>query len=164
MRCLIPFPIDIRPGRPSGIPAILFLALALSCVAAGSVRADADEKPLREPMYHPMRPTNTGEFLAMCKEDSLYCEEQFTSYIQRYAAVRVAELAQQEEFRRMRENLRDPHAFDRICLPRDKLFGEDLPVAMARAFRRWAEKHPELKGERVPVGVKAAMQALYPCP
>ena len=134
-------------------------------LGSAPARADADvDKLRREPIYHPMRPGNTGEFLAMCKEDSLYCEEQFLSYIQRYAAVRIPELAKQEEYKRMRDNLRDPHAFDGICLPREGLLGEDRPPEIARAFRGWAEKHPELMAERVPVGVKAAMQALYPCP
>jgi hypothetical protein len=126
--------------------------------------ADADtEKPEREPIYRPTRPANTEEFLTRCKEDSLYCEEQFTLYVQRYASVRVEELARREEYRKLRENLRDPAAFDGICLPRDRLFTDALPPEMARGFRRWAEKHPETHRERAPVGVKAAMRALYPC-
>ncbi len=132
---------------------------------AGPCGADADiERPQREPMFRPMRPANTEEFLARCKEDTFYCEEQFALYIQRYAAVRVEELAQRDEYRKLRENLRDPAAFDGICLPRDRLFSESLPAEMARGFTRWAERNRGTYRERPPVGVKAAMRALYPCP
>jgi hypothetical protein len=147
------------------LAAALFLGVATTALGAGPCRADADiERPEREPIYRPMRPANTEEFLARCKEDSLYCEEQFALYIQRYAAVRVEELAQQEQYRKLRENLRDPAAFDGICLPRDRLFTESLPVEMACGFTRWAEKNRATYRERPPVGVKAAMRALYPCP
>jgi hypothetical protein len=170
---LIPFPIFEWPG-PSKAPADFFRrrGLVAACVIgvftwslAWPCGADADiERPQREPMFRPMRPANTEEFLARCKEDSLYCEEQFALYIQRYAAVRVEELAQRDEHRKLRENLRDPAAFDGICLPRDRLFSESLPAEMARGFTRWAERNRATYRERPPVGVKAAMRALYPCP
>ncbi len=175
---LIPFPIFDWPG-PSKAPADFFarsaallrvlrtvlLAAGLALVGGiGTCRADAEtEHSTREPIYRPTRPANTKEFLERCKEDSLYCDEQFALYVQRYAAVRIEELARQEEYRKMRENLRDPTAFDGICLPRDRLFSDGLPPEIARNFRRWADKHPETYGARVPVGIKAAMQALYPC-
>lgn len=169
MDCLIPFPILRWPG-PSKAPADFFAAGRALVFAAilswpAAVLADAErERPERELLYRPTRPANTEEFLARCKEDSLYCEDQFTMYIQRYAAVKVDELAKQEEYRKLRENLRDPNAFDGICLPRDRLFGEALPVEMARGFIRWADRNRATHRERAPVGVKAAMQALYPCP
>jgi len=169
----IPFPIFRWPG-PSKTPADFFRrrrtlgALLLAAIAtwtAAPCLADAErDRPEREQIYRPTRPANTEEFLTRCKEDSLYCEDQFTLYIQRYAAVKIEELAQQEEYRKLRENLRDPNAFDGICLPRDRLFTESLPVEMARGFRGWAEKNRQTYRERAPVGVKAAMRALYPCP
>jgi hypothetical protein len=132
-------------------------------IAPALADAGTDERQ-REPVFDTSRPANTGQFLSRCKQDSIYCEEQFTSYIQRYLAVRVAEFANRPEYQKMRQNLRDPQAFDGICLPRDKILGEDFPAEMSKKFRAWAEKNKQLHAERVPVGVKAAMQSLYPCP
>ena len=172
---LIPFPELYRPGRNS-FPADFFArvrraACALPVLIAAWVGhpaaglADADpEGRTREPIYRPMRPANTAEFLTRCKEDSLYCEEQFTSYVQRYLAVRVEEFARLEEYRKMRENLRDKQAFDGICLPRERILTDDFPTEMSRKFRSWAEKNKQVHAERPPVGIKAAMQAIYPCP
>ena len=172
--CLIPFPELHRPGCLC-IPVVSFVGrtrawaalLGLVALLAEPLQpawADAGtERAAPEPIYRPIRPQNTGEFLVRCKEDSLYCEEQFSSYVQRYLAVRVEEFAKQEEYRKMRENLRDPQAFDGICLPREKVLGNDFPVEISRKFRAWAEKHKEAHAQRVPVGVKAAMQAIYPC-
>ena len=81
---------------------------------------------------------------------------------ERYAA-KLRELAEKEEYKKLRANLRDPEAFDGICLPRERLFTETMPVEMARGFRAWAEKHKETWRLRPPPGIKAAMQALYPC-
>lgn len=171
---LIPFPELHRPGRESA-PAnflrpqrrtdVVALALGLALLAApASVMADADtENRPREPIYRPTRPNTTAEFLTRCKEDSLYCEEQFAAYVQRYLAVRVEEFARREEYRKMRENLRDPQAFDGICLPRERILTDDFPVEMSRKFRAWAEKNKQVHAERPPVGIKAAMQAIYPC-
>lgn len=139
------------------------MAAVLLLILGGG--ANADEFGARnEHTYVPKRPANTGEFLKRCREEALYCDEQFSAYIQRYAAVRVEELAQRPEYRLLRQNLRDLSAFDGICLPRERLLNDGFPAEIGRGFRGWADRHPEMHGERVPIGVKAAMQALYPCP
>jgi hypothetical protein len=165
MRRLIPFPVFDWPGRAS-VPATFFaLTLAASLLVTGELRADNNEDLLRNPhTYVPARPKNTGEFLKRCRDEALYCDDQFTAYIQRYAAVRVEEMAQKPEYRLLRQNLRDQGAFDGICLPRERLFSDEFLTEIQRGFRRWADRHPEVHGERVPVGIKAALQALYPCP
>lgn len=161
MRRLIPF-LFYWPGRGC-VPAVFFAAL-LVLAWPGLLRAENDDDPFRKPYaYAPTRPANTGEFYKRCRDEALYCDDQFTAYIQRYAAVRVAELAQRPEYRLLRQNLRDPNAFDGICLPREQLFSDDFLKEIQRGFRRWAEKNPDMHKERVPVGIKAAMQALYPC-
>lgn len=163
MRRLIPF-LLLWPGRVC-VPAAFFLAAGLLFFALPSALfADNDDDPLRKPPAYPTaRPANTGEFYKRCRDEALYCDDQFTAYIQRYAAVRVEELAQKPEYRLLRQNLRDPNAFDGICLPRERLFSDDFLKEIQRGFRRWAEKNPDMHKERVPVGIKAAMQALYPC-
>lgn len=158
MRRLIPFLRTSWPGR-SVAPAVFFVLASAATPALG----DSHQMDSRPGEGIPYRPTNTGEFLKFCKQDALYCEDQFAAYAQRYAAVRVEELAQQESYRQLRERLRDPNAFDGICLPRERLLTNDFPQELVRGFRRWAEQHRESHAERVPVGVKAAMQALYPC-
>ncbi|MGQ0678021.1 MAG: hypothetical protein ACT4N4_18315 [Rhodospirillales bacterium] len=164
MSRLIPFPVFDRPGRAC-VPAAFFaLALAAALLIPAAARAEADDDHFRKaPAHAPARPANTGEFLKRCRDEALYCDEQFAAYIQRYAAVWVDELAQRPEYRLLRRNLSDPGAFDGICLPRERLLSDDFLVEIQRGFRRWAEQHPERHGERVPAGVKAAMQALYPC-
>ena len=165
MFCLIPFPVFDWPGRASTPAAFFWLALSAALLAPGTARADNNEDLLRNPhTYVPTRPGTTGEFLKRCRDEALYCDDQFAAYIQRYAAVRVEEMAQRPEYRILRQNLRDPAAFDGICLPRERLFTDDFLNEIQRGFRRWADQNPKMHGERVPIGVKAAMQALYPCP
>lgn len=140
--------------------AAMFCQGFLICGAALAEDFQLDTKPA----YDNRRPANTGEFLKRCKLEPLYCDEQFAAYIQRYAAVRVEDLAKQDAYRQLRERLRDPNAFDGICLPRDRLLMDDFMTEISRRFRGWAEAHVERHAERIPAGVKAAMQALYPCP
>jgi len=142
MARLIPFPIFDWPGL-ARVPATFFLTLAMLLGNAQGVRADADsEGRAKEPIY---------------------CEDQFTLYIQRYAAVKVPELADRPEYKKLREALRDPEAFDGICLPREQLFSEALPVTMARSLIQWGDQHKDAHTLRPPPGIKRAMQALYPC-
>ncbi len=142
----------------------LHLAI-LGLLAFGFGNARGEEFQLdSKPTYDDRRPVNTGEFLKRCKLEPFYCDEQFNAYIQRYAAVRVEELARQEPYQKLRERLRDPNAFDGICLPRERLLRDDFMTEISRRFRGWTEAHTEMHAERIPVGVKAAMQALYPCP
>lgn len=163
MARLIPFPIFDWPGL-ARVPATFFLAIAMLLGNAQGTRADADsEGRAKEPIYRPTRPADFADFLTRCKEDSLYCEDQFTLYIQRYAAVKVPELAQQPEYKKLREALRDPEAFDGVCLPREQLFSEALPVQMARGLIQWGDQHKDAHALRPPPGIKRAMQALYPC-
>lgn len=165
MRRLIPFPIFDWPGR-NRVPAAFFAVMfGLVALAPAALYAEGHDDPQRNPhTYVPTRPADTGDFLKRCRDEALYCDEQFSAYIQRYAAVRVEEMAQRPEYRLLRQNLRDPNAFDGICLPRERLLSDDFLKEIQRSFRRWAEKNPDLHKERVPVGVKAAMRALYPCP
>ncbi|MBL8707184.1 MAG: hypothetical protein JNM30_20185 [Rhodospirillales bacterium] len=131
---------------------------------AGDARADAEtEGRAKEPIYRPTRPADFADFLTRCREDSLYCEDQFTLYIQRYAAVKIPELADRPEYKKLREGLRDPEAFDGICLPREQLFSEKLPVDMARGLIQWGEQHKDALKDRPPPAIKRAMQTLYPC-
>jgi hypothetical protein len=165
MTRLIPFPAFCWPGRPC-VPAAFFAAAAVLCLAfASPARANDNIDGVNNPhAYAPSRPANTGEFYKRCRDEALYCDEQFSAYIQRYAAVRLDEFAQRPEYRLLRQNLRDAaSAFDGVCLPREGLFGDDFLKEIQRKFRRWAEAHPEQHKERVPAGVKAAMQSLYPC-
>lgn len=163
MARLIPFPIFDWPGLER-VPAAFFLALAMLLGTMGQARADAEtEGRAKEPIYRPTRPADFADFLTRCREDSLYCEDQFTLYIQRYAAVKIPELADRPEYKQLRENLRDPEAFDGICLPRDQLFSEKLPVDMARGLIKWGEQHKDALKDRPPPAIKRALQALYPC-
>ncbi len=163
MARLIPFPIFDWPGLER-VPAAFFLGAALLLATVGHVYADADtEGRAKEPIYRPTRPADFADFLTRCKEDSLYCEDQFTLYIQRYAAVKIPELADRPEYKQLRENLRDPEAFDGICLPRDQLFSEKLPVEMARGLIKWGEQHKDALKDRPPPAIKRALQTLYPC-
>jgi hypothetical protein len=163
MARLIPFPIFDWPGLER-VPAAFFLTLALLLGMPGAARADAEtEGRAKEPVYRPTRPADFADFLTRCREDSLYCEDQFTLYIQRYAAVKVPELAERPEYKKLREALRDPEAFDGVCLPREELFSEALPVAMARGLIQWGEQHKDALKDRPPPAIKRAMQTLYPC-
>ena len=47
--------------------------------------------------------------------------------------------------------------------PPEALRAGALPAEMSRKFRAWAEKNKQMHAERVPIGIKAAMRAIYPC-
>ena len=164
MKRLIPFLRDDRPGHVLVSAAFFAAGLGAAVLAPFVSYADDNRDVLPNSLsYNSARPSNTGEFYKRCRDEALYCDEQFTAYIQRYGAVRVEEMAQRPEYRLLRQNLRDPTAFDGICLPRENLFSDDFMKDIQRGFRRWAEKNPDMHKERVPVGVKAALQELYPC-
>ena len=162
---LIPFLSFERSELNSPSAVFLLAAMVLGQLWLASAGARAEDFQLdTKPTYDDRRPVNTGEFLKRCRLEPLYCDDQFAAYIQRYAAVRVEELARQEPYRQLRERLRDPNAFEGICLPRERLLTDDFMTELSRRFRGWAEAHVERHAERIPIGVKAAMQTLYPCP